>query len=141
VSYKDLPQDWESEPVRDAGRAADVLDLFVPDQMREQGAIYLLLCDQDDRLLQPCAVETVPEEGADVSRESFFAPFIEVLTRLTPAGAVLVALARPEGLSLTSSDREWQAAAYAVCSAASVRLLGVHLLTLHGSRVLPPIVQ
>ncbi len=137
VSFTDLPTDWEREPLSDARRAADVLDLFVPDDMRQRGAIYLLLCDSEDRLVQPCAVETLPKQSADLPREPFFAPFVEVLTGLTSGGAILVALARPDGLSVTDSDREWQNAGYAVCSAAGVRLLGVHLLTRHGSRVLP----
>jgi hypothetical protein len=71
-------------------------------------------------------------------RQDFFAPFLQVLRGLATSGGVLVALARPDGLSISTSDLMWQSAAYDVCQASGARLLGVHLLTLHGSRVLPP---
>lgn len=139
MSHLDLPEDWERHPVSDPHRAADVLDLFVTTDLRRSGAVYVLLCDREDRVLQACAVETLPLGWQDGGRERFFAPFAEILTRLTTGGSLLVAVTRSDFLSIRSSDERWQSAAYAVCAAAGVRLLGVHLLTVHGSRVLPPV--
>lgn len=93
MSYHDLPPHWELSSVGDPRRAADVLDLFVPNEMRYSGTIYLLLCDGRDRVLQPCAVEMVSHDEHGACKERFFRPFVEVLTRLTSGGSILVALA------------------------------------------------
>ncbi|MDP9397407.1 MAG: hypothetical protein M3P96_06090 [Actinomycetota bacterium] len=54
-----------------------------------------------------------------------------------PGSSLLVALARSDGLSLTEDDRAWLAVARLGCGA-DVRLLGVHVVTLGGSREVLP---
>lgn len=53
-------------------------------------------------------------------------------------GSVLVAVARPAGLTVRPSDLAWRSAVEQVCRDEGVRLLGVHLVTIHGSREVVP---
>ena len=68
MSFEDLPPDWPRRPVTDPAITADLLDLFVGDRDRAVGAVGILLCGREGRLLQPVVVET-PAEGqaADIA--------------------------------------------------------------------------
>ena len=52
------------------------------------------------------------------------------------AGALVLALARPDGLSITSDDLAWVAATEAALAPTRWRLSSAHVVTLHGSRVI-----
>jgi hypothetical protein len=58
-----------------------------------------------------------------------------VARELMPYGSVLLAVARADGLTLTPDDELW--ARTAVAAADGYRLLGVHVVTMHGSREIP----
>ena len=62
--------------------------------------------------------------------------FLEAVCSRIPVASVLVAVARPGGLSITAGDRSWLAAAEQACAGA-IRLLGVHVVTPDGSREVP----
>ncbi|MGH3716305.1 MAG: hypothetical protein ACRDT4_23020 [Micromonosporaceae bacterium] len=138
MSFEDLADDWPQTPLTEPTHVADVLDLLVTDASRALGAIYVVLCDSQDRMLQPCAVDGPPAACDNDTREQMFRPFVEALATHEPNGAVLVALARPDGLEVTAEDRAWQQAAMRVCARAGIRLLGLHVVTRHGSREVPP---
>jgi hypothetical protein len=52
---------------------------------------------------------------------------------LGPTGSLHVAIGRSDGLSVRAGDRAWARTAATAC-ADGPRLLGVHVLTLHGYR-------
>ena len=60
---------------------------------------------------------------------------VQVAQGVMPGGAVLLAIARADGLSLTADDELWATAAAG--AADEYRLLGVHVVTMHGSREIP----
>ena len=57
MTFEDLPSDWPQRPVTDATITADLLDLIVTERDRAAGALGVLLCGRDERLLQPLVVE------------------------------------------------------------------------------------
>ena len=135
MNFAELPQNWPELPLTDPQLASGVLDLVIPESARACGAIGVLLLDTHDRLLQPVVID-LTDDGPGADREALFAPYAMVLRTNEPSGALLVGVARAEGLSLTADDTAWQLAAQQACGSAP-RLLGVHLLTCHGSREMP----
>ena len=70
------------------------------------------------------------------ARGDLLVPVMRQVTDMEPDGGVLAAIARPGGLSATADDVAW-ADAVAAAAQGSVRLLGVHVVTLDGSRPVP----
>ena len=136
MSFDDLPDDWPSRPLTEPALVADVLDLVVSRLSRDRGALYLLLCDDADRLLVPVAVDEVEREQTPRQRADLVATVLDLAAQTAPVGSLLAAIARPGGLSVTADDQSW-ADAVAVGVAGRTRLLGVHLVTPDGSRPLP----
>jgi hypothetical protein len=134
MAFTDLPPQWADRPIHHPALVADVLDLLVPLTDRRAGALLLALCDEQGRLLQPCLVEGDPGCAEARRTPGFFA---EVLAGLSPGGSMLVGIARSAGLSARPADLEFAAAAQAACAEHGLRLLGVHVVTLDGSRPLP----
>lgn len=134
MTFHDVPRDLAHRPLRDARLVADVLDLCVPFRDREAGAICILLCDGEDRLAQPMVIGEIGRPSAD-DRVHFMHNIFEMARQLLPDGSVLLAIARADGLSLTPDDELW--ARSAVVAAEGYRLLGVHVVTMHGSREIP----
>jgi hypothetical protein len=135
MSFTDLPEDWPTRPLTDPVLVADVLDLLVSDADRASGALLFALCDRDARLLQPCVLPD-GSGGEPAQRERAVSVFVDLLADLDPDGSLLVAVARPKGLSATAADLDRRAAVERAC-AGKVALLGVHIVTREGSRPLP----
>jgi len=134
MTFQDLPANWSTTmPVTDPSITDDVLDLVISSRDRDRGALFVLMCDPADHLVNPCAVSDVnpPREGW--SQLEILAPMAQALRQLEPGGSLLVAIARARGLAVTDDDRGWHQAAIDACSDAQVRLLGVHLVTHAGS--------
>jgi hypothetical protein len=134
MSFDDLPDDWSDRPLTDPALVSDVLDLVVMERDRRAGSLCLLLCDEEDRLLQPVAISELDEIRSEAERDRGLSTVIGVLGH---PGSVLVALARPDGLSIREDDVRWRAACVRVCAEHDVRLLGVHVVTCDGSREVP----
>jgi hypothetical protein len=135
MGFDDLPDDWDDRPLTDPRLVADVLDLLVPDKDRCAGALVLLVCDRNARLVQPVAVTDVDEVASEGERQRA----VEVIIGMMDGpGSLHIALARRDGLSLTEADRAWRRAAQRACGA-GVRLLGVHGVTVAGSREGPAV--
>jgi hypothetical protein len=134
MTFDDLPDDWPDRPLTDPALVTDVLDLVVMDRDRRAGSLCLLLCDDRARLLQPVAISEPDELLSEHDRDQGLTTVIGALGR---GGAVLVALARADGLSIRDDDVRWRASCERVCSAVGVRLLGVHVVTCDGSREVP----
>ncbi len=133
MAFTDLPDNAPDLPVSDPAYTADFLDLVVSERNRCRGALALLLCDDDDRMRVPVVVGDLPAALSDDDRRQTVAKVVAVLKG---RGAVLVAVARRSGLSIRSEDRAWRRAAERAC-ADGPRLLGVHVITLDGSREVP----
>ena len=65
MTFRDLPRDVKNRSLTDPALTADVIDLILGDEARASGAIGLMLCDAQDRGLQPVVLTDVPE-SADV---------------------------------------------------------------------------
>jgi hypothetical protein len=138
MGFDDLPAGWNDLPLTDPDLVvADVLDLFVLERDRRAGAIYALLCDDLDRIQVPVVVNDLGDGGNYEERRHVVGVFAEAVTTNSPGGSILLAIARRGGLSLTGDDHLWRRAAEDACARHDVRLLGVHVVTFDGSRLVP----
>lgn len=126
MTFENLPQGWEQRPITDPALFDDVVDLVVSVQDRWNGALYLLLCDGDGRLLQPCAISDVPEHCEDPRA---IEPFVSALSEHGLDVGLVVVVARRGIPSPQDSDVSWMRAAEAACTSANVRLLGTAVAT------------
>jgi hypothetical protein len=145
MSFEDLPPDWARRPVTDPAITADLLDLVVGDCDRSVGALGILLCGRDDRLLQPVVVETPDLRVGAAERRRGFDNLCAAFCHLDAPDegqdsqfALLVALARPGPAVVTPSDLRWRDTAVESCHRYRVGLLGVWLVTPDVIRPLPP---
>lgn len=134
MGFNDLPDDWPDRPLTEPQLVADVLDLVVFDRDRRSGALAVLICDDEARLVQPVVITDLEPMATEEER-------CKALSAITGAmggcGSILVAIARRDGLSITDGDRVWARAAARRADADEVRLLGVHVVTSTGSREMP----
>lgn len=130
--FTDLPDNIRDLPISDPACTADVLDLVVSERNRHEGALAVLLCDDDDRMQVPVVVN-LPTRLSDDERQRTVS---RVVAAMDGRGSALVAIARRSGLGLRAEDRAWERAAARAC-AGGPRLLGVHVITLEGSREVP----
>lgn len=132
MGFEDLCDDDHHRPLTEPRLIADMLDLCIPMADRRAGAIGVLMCDEDSRLVQPAIVGDPPPRPSEEDREHLVDVFIEAMGG---AGSLLLAIARWDGLSITPDDMAWRRTAHRVCAESSaVRLLGVHVVTRTGSR-------
>lgn len=133
MAFTDLPDDWLDRPLTEPQLVADVLDLVVSNRDRLAGALAVLLCDEGDCLVVPVVVSDLEPMATEDDR----CEAISVITGVMGGrGSMLVAVARRDGLSIGEDDRVWARAARRA-AADGLRLLGVHLVTMTGSRVVP----
>lgn len=121
-------------PLTDAATVADALDLFVPFEARAGGALLVLLCDHEMRLLVPLLIEeldSMPDTGMPRMLEVLAG---QMLGRLPlPEGvSALVAVARRGALQVSGTDRRWERNIRAAFRD-RVPISGIHLITFDGS--------
>jgi hypothetical protein len=125
MTFEDLPNTWRDQPLSDPSIAVDVVDLLVTQANRHDGAFYILICDDQDRLRVPVAIDEIdpdqPEDCAPLLR-----PFLEAM-QAGPGGGVLLALGRPGSSEVTEVDREWARVAVRACEQAGGRFLGLYV--------------
>jgi hypothetical protein len=145
MTFEDLPPDWPQRPVTDATITADLLDLIVTERDRAAGALGVLLCGRDERLLQPLVVEMPGYRLSAAERRRGFDNICAAFCHLgepTAEGVnddlgILVALARSGAPLVTSGDLRWRDTAEQSCQSYGVTLLGVWLVTQEVIRPLP----
>jgi hypothetical protein len=130
MGFQDLPPDWQLRPVSDPHVMADVVDLFVLDRCRRAGTLYVLMCDGEDRLRTPVAIDDVPPDRPEDCAVLLW-PFLEV-ARERQGHGLLIGLGRTGTPHLTQLDREWADAAAKACAGVDVRLLGLYVATPEG---------
>ncbi|MEI2620238.1 MAG: hypothetical protein V9G09_05815 [Candidatus Nanopelagicales bacterium] len=136
MSFKDLPPDWPDIPLTDPTHIADVLDIFVSMKTRMNGGLLVLLCDPLRRPMQPILVEDFgrrPPEDGDQALKNMATSIAEV---------------RPRGHGSVCDRAPWRAEHHrrrpgvAHRHHAGVRghvpLIGVHVVTPDGSRLVHP---
>jgi len=137
MAFTDLPDGWTTVPITHPSLLDDALDLLVSEVSRRTGALYLLFCDEGERLVTPVEISPIADAPTrSAERAALLRPLLAEMGVGGPPVTVLVALARPGGLSVTEDDVAWAQAASAA-AAGAVRLLGVHLVTPDGSRTIP----
>ena len=87
MSFEDLPADWPQRPVTDSEITADLLDLIVGDRDRAVGALGILLCGRDERLLQPVVVEAPDLQASAAERRQGFDNLCAAFCHLSEPGA------------------------------------------------------
>ena len=135
MSFEDLPDDWQHLPLTDPDHVADVLDLFVNMQARFDGAILVLVCDEEHKPLQPIQIDDVNSVDPDQMRE-LLPGLATTITEANPAATVLIAIARDGSLGISQRDQLWSRCLHEAFSA-QLPVIGVHLVTPDGSRPLP----
>ena len=145
MTFEDLPADWPRRAVTDPEITADLLDLIVGDRDRAVGALGILLCSRDERLLQPVVVEAPDLQASAAERRQGFDNLCDAFCHLSESGAdsgdaglgMLVAVARPGAALATAEDLRWRDTAVQSCLDYGVALLGVWLVTPEVIRPLP----
>ena len=135
MSYDSLPDDVRDRALTDPALQADVIDLILGLETRHGGGVALMVCDQQDRGVQPVVVSDIPDTAQATGLR-------ELLDLLLPAvgeegGSVLVGRGRRRSLVPTDRDREWHQCAIEACQRHGVRLLGFYLATPQGVEAMP----
>ena len=132
MSFRDLPEGWQDKPLETDRLMADVLDLFVSNQARYDGALVFLLCDESRRLKAPVQVDDVDVSPGPDS-ELMLA---NLVTAIMQAGdgrlSALVGIARPGRLRIFPGDVAWADRIEHACRD-RVPIMGIHLMTPRGS--------
>lgn len=123
MTFQDLPADWPHRSLDDAQILCDVVDLVVTEADRAAGTIYLIICSELGRMLQPVAVSEI-ELSERTDQRLVIERFCDILDHGLGA-AIAVAIARPGRHTTVDEDREWHEAAVSVCRRRGVRLVGV----------------
>lgn len=134
MNFHELPDGWDQAPIHTADRVADVLDLLLGEQDRRSGAVLVVICDHEGHYGLAHIVPDLPASTTADEKRQLVGVFASAAEEVEPRAGLLVAIARADGLSLTPDDRDWGAAVQQVCEAVGVQMLGVHLVTRHGTR-------
>ncbi len=136
MTFHDLPSGRASElDLSDHTHAADVIDLITMESDRHLGCVTAMLCDADDRGVQPVSFnDIVPGTSSDA--------MVRLLDLVLPllkevGGSILMARGRPGPLRPNDEDRTWHEQAIERCRSEGVRLLGFHVATPDGVQRLP----
>lgn len=135
MSFEDLPQTWNDQPLDDRGRIADVVDLFVGHADREGGCLCFLVLDDGLRLVQPCLVDGVAADADPGFAEHFLDSLLTMVAET--GGALVFARGRSGSVLFTDADRRWHDAVHAACRAHDVRLAAAFLATPATVRAFP----
>ncbi|GAA2742389.1 hypothetical protein GCM10009868_12180 [Terrabacter aerolatus] len=135
MTFEDLPARASEIPLTDRRVAADVIDLILSDSDRAAGCVGVMICDAEDRGVQPIVLHDVPPDAAA-------GDFVRLLDLLLPLvadddGSLLIGRGRAHGTAPTDVDRAWHELAIARCAAHDVGLLGFYLATGDGVFRLP----
>lgn len=123
MDFEDLPGGWAQRPITDPDLFEGVVDLIVTEASRAAGALHLLLCHADGRLLQPITVEDFPGGSPIRSiRTAYAGLFRELAGRGVPA--VALAVARWGEASLDERDHEIRTALLAAADEGGLPVLG-----------------
>lgn len=135
MTFEDLPPRASEIPLTNRRVAADVIDLIIGDTDRATGCVAVMICDSEDRGIQPILLHDVPPD----SDAGGLSQLLDMLLPLVAAngGSVLIGRGRPRGTAPDDLDRAWHQVAIDRCARHEVDLLGYHVATADGVFRLP----
>lgn len=135
MTFEDLPPRASEIPLTNRRVAADVIDLIVGDTDRAVGCVGVMICDAEDRGIQPILLHDVPLDAG----VGALAQLLDMLLPLVAenGGSVLIGRGRPHGTAPNDTDRAWHQMAIDQCADHAVALLGYYLATADGVFRLP----
>lgn len=142
MTFSDLPPGWAERPITDPDLFEDVVDLIATEQSRESGCLYVLICDDAGRMVQPVAFDTFPFDDSRPRQDEHVATLCGIL-RHAGVRRIAVVIARPGHPAPTGNDRQLRAALQAgarrrgieIVAGAVATPLGVAAWPEHGSVV------
>ncbi len=78
MTFEDLPPRASEIPLTNRRVAADVIDLIISDADRATGCVAVMICDSEDRGIQPVVLHDVPTDA----EASGFAQLLDMLLPL-----------------------------------------------------------
>lgn len=120
MSFENLRPDWPDLPLTDPTLACDVVDLFLRVSDRMKRSALLLLCDEEDRLMQPVTVDGIDWHMVASERALLFG----FLSHLGVPGLVL-AISGPRPIDPGVAER-WRDTAEHELARLGVRFLGFY---------------
>ncbi|MDE9366137.1 hypothetical protein PZ938_11020 [Luteipulveratus sp. YIM 133132] len=131
----DRPDPCGDRPLDDPDHATAALEAYIGAEEREAGCIFLLLCDEHARLIQPLALTL---GGVDHSVEAgAVLPRLAGVLDAAGVRSLVVAVARAGYSAISDSDRAWHQAVIDLAVQAEARLLATYVVT-HGDIVRLP---
>jgi hypothetical protein len=134
MSFEDLPADWPATPLTDAAHITDVLDLFVSMQARFDGALFILVCDDQRRPVQPIQIDDV-RGGPPSDMRGVMLQMADTIAEAQPEATVLCAIARRGVPMVRRSDLAWRDCLMSAFGE-HLPVIGVHVVTPEGSRLI-----
>jgi hypothetical protein len=137
MRFVDLPNDWAQRPITDPDILEGVVDLIATEQARSEGATYVLLCHENQHLLQPICLPDEP-------RRMDAGEVLEGLTLLLAEAArhdvhdVVMVIARPGRAAPTPRDQDRRAAFEGACRSTGFVLHAVTVAAPGQVFTLPP---
>jgi hypothetical protein len=136
MSYEDLPKGRARElRLSDHTHAADVIDLITLEADRDTGCFSAMLCDDQDRGVQPVCVKELSSDAPVEDLAVFLQMVLPLLAK--SGGSILMAIGRRGPTRANDEDRECHQRAIELCQSHGVRLLGFHVATSQGVCRLP----
>lgn len=136
MTFKNLAPNWPDLPVVGERHIADLLDLMMSPRARMNGALLVLVCDEQRRPMQPILIE---DDNGEVPRPPYVTEPLRNMaggiSRSLPGATALVAIGREGSLSPSVMDRAWHRS-IREAFAGQVELIGVYLTTPRGCQPL-----
>src|SRR5262245_3421151 len=137
MRFADLPNDWAQRPITDPEILEGVVDLIATEESRFEGVTYVLLCHENQRLLQPICLPDEPRQMDPYE-------VLEGLTKLLAEAArhdvrdVVMVIARPGQAVPTPRDHDRRAAFEGACRSTGFALHAVAVAAPGEVFTLPP---
>lgn len=129
MTFSDLPAGWAERPVTDPDLFDDVADLIATAASRDtDGCLYVLICDEVGRLVQPIAFDAFPFDDSRPRQDEHAATLCDILRR-SGARRIAVVIARRGHPAPTGNDRQFRSALAAGAARRGIDLLAVAIAT------------
>ncbi|WP_154674273.1 hypothetical protein [Nakamurella lactea] len=124
MTFRDLPDNIRDLSLDDPVLAADVVDLFCCEDVRNDGALAVLICDSAGRMVQPVLVDEMQWACPAQDRMVMAANLLTATAMFD--GSLIVAFARAGSL-VTDTDRAWHQTFVDASRGVGARLLGTYV--------------
>lgn len=101
MTFEDLPPRASEIPLTNRRVAADVIDLIIGDTDRASGCVALMICDAEDRGIQPILLHDVPPDATAGGLAQLLGMLLPLVA--DNGGSVLIGRGRPRGRRPTTS--------------------------------------